>query len=156
MLQHGFQLEKGSKIIPGAIIPHVLGPGGSRETITLKVFKEKLSGNWWVYYGLNNDTPTAVGYYPASLFTGLAEKADEIAIGGESRARRSLPTPPMGNGFLPSENAASVSNLQFVDQDGQSTPITSDLPIIAGSPKCYYVSPIVGAKFFFGGPAGCF
>jgi hypothetical protein len=29
----------------------------------------------------------------------------------------------MGSGYLPSENAASISNLQFVDQDGQSTPL---------------------------------
>ena len=106
---------------------------------------------------MDNDTPTAVGYYPGNLFAGLAEKASGIAFGGESRARRSLPTPPMGSGFLPSPSAASsMSNLQFVDQDGQSIPISSDLPVIADKPKCYYVSPIVGAKFFFGGPAGCF
>ncbi|KAL6634038.1 hypothetical protein ACP70R_026709 [Stipagrostis hirtigluma subsp. patula] len=152
----GFQLEKGSKVIPGAIITHVSGASGSHGNITIKVFKESSSGNWWVYYGVNNDTPTAVGYYPASLFTGLATKADEIAFGGESRATRSLPTPPMGSGSLPSENAASISNLQFVDKEGQSIPITSDIPIIAGKPKCYYVSPIVDAKFYYGGPAGCF
>ncbi|KAK3131725.1 hypothetical protein QOZ80_6AG0510510 [Eleusine coracana subsp. coracana] len=147
----GFQLETGSKVTPGAVIAH-----GSGSKVTIKVFKEKSSGNWWVYYGLNDDTPTAVGYYPANLFAGLAQKADEIAIGGEARTRRSIPTPPMGNGHLPSEQAASVSNLQFVDQEGQSTPVTTDLPITAWTPKCYYVSPIVGSKFSYGGPAGCF
>jgi hypothetical protein len=62
----------------------------------------------------------------------------------------------MGSGSLPSEHAASFSNLQFVDQDGQASLIKSDLPVIAKTPKCYYVSPIIGAKFFYGGPAGCF
>lgn len=109
-----------------------------------------------MYYGIDKDTPTAIGYYPANLFAGLAEKANGIAFGGESRARRSLRTPPMGSGSLPSPNAASMADLQFVEQDGQSNPITSDLPVIAEKPKCYYVSPIVGGKFFFGGPAGCF
>ncbi|KAL6660885.1 hypothetical protein ACP70R_000269 [Stipagrostis hirtigluma subsp. patula] len=107
----GFQLEQRSKIAPGAIIRHVSEPGWSHNTMTVKVFKEKSSGNWWVYCGLNNDTPTAIGYYPANLFTSLATKADEIAFGGEASAKRSLPTPPMGSGFLPSENAASISNL---------------------------------------------
>ncbi|KAG2661341.1 hypothetical protein PVAP13_1KG499905 [Panicum virgatum] len=152
----GFQLEQGSKVAPGAIITKAPTTGGSHHTITVKLFKERSSKNWWVYYGMDNDTPTAVGYYPGNLFAGLAEKASDIAFGGESRARRSLPTPPMGSGFLPSPSAASMSNLQFVDQDGQSIPISSDLPVIAEKPKCYYVSPIVGAKFFFGGPAGCF
>jgi hypothetical protein len=76
-----------------------------------------------VYCGIDNDTPTAIGYYPTNLLAGLATKASGIAFGGLSRARRSLPTPPMGSGYLPSENAASISNLQFVDQDGQSTPL---------------------------------
>ncbi|KAL6633590.1 hypothetical protein ACP70R_026261 [Stipagrostis hirtigluma subsp. patula] len=152
----GFQLEKGSNIAPGAIIAQASAASGASTTITVKVFKEKSTGKWWVYCGINNGVPTAVGYYPANLFAGLATKADGIGFGGVSAARRSLPTPPMGNGFLPSENAASISNLQFVDQDGQSTPISIDLPIVADNPRCYYVSPIIGAKFFYGGPAGCF
>lgn len=120
------------------------------------MFKEKSSGNWWLYCGINDDTPTAVGYYPANLFTTLAEKANGIAFSGETISRRSVPTPPMGSGSLPSENAASFSNLQFVDKDGQAALIQSDLPTVARNPKCYYVSPIIGAKFFYGGPAGCF
>jgi hypothetical protein len=109
-----------------------------------------------LYCGINGATPTAVGHYPANLFTTLAAKANSIGFGGETYAKRGLPTPPMGSGSLPSEHAASFSNLQFVDQDGQASLIKSDLPVIAKTPKCYYVSPIIGAKFFYGGPAGCF
>ena len=109
-----------------------------------------------MYCGINDETPTAVGYYPANLFTTLAKKANSIAFGGESLAKRSLPTPPMGSGSFPSKNAAFVTNLQFVDRDGQATLIQSDLPIVADHPKCYYVSPIIGSKFSFGGPPGCF
>jgi hypothetical protein len=105
---------------------------------------------------MNGETPTAVGYYPANLFTTLAANANSIAFGGESRATRSLPTPPMGSGSLPSEKAAFISNLQFVDRDGQATLIQSDLQIVADHPKCYYVSPIISSKFSFGGPSGCF
>ncbi|PUZ77559.1 hypothetical protein GQ55_1G382000 [Panicum hallii var. hallii] len=179
----GFQLEQGSKVAPGAITAKAPTTGRSHHTITVKLFKAlskmrqkgqtappflvkkntvstlksergqvKIGGCTTAW----NNTLTAVGYYPGNLFSGLAEKASGIAFGGESRARRSLPTPPMGSGFLPSPSAASMANLQFVDQDGQSIPISSDLPVIADKPKCYYVSPIVGAKFFFGGPAGCF
>jgi hypothetical protein len=109
-----------------------------------------------LYCGINDETPTAVGYYPANIFTTLAAKANAIAFGGESAAARSFPTPPMGSGSLPSEKAASISNLQFVDQDGQATLIQSDLQIFADHPKCYYVSPIISSKFSFGGPPGCF
>jgi hypothetical protein len=109
-----------------------------------------------LYCGINGATPTAVGHYPANLFTTLAAKASSIGFGGETYAKRGLTTPPMGNGSLPSKYAASFSNLQFVDQDGQASLIKSDLPVIAKTPKCYYVSPIIGAKFFYGGPAGCF
>jgi hypothetical protein len=108
-----------------------------------------------LYCGINDDTPTAVGYYAANLFTTLATKANSIAFGGESIAKGNLPTPPMGSGSLPSKDAASFSNIHFVDQDGQANLIQSDLPVIAKTPKCYYVSPIIGAKFFYGGPAGC-
>ncbi|KAL6606723.1 hypothetical protein ACP70R_042376 [Stipagrostis hirtigluma subsp. patula] len=157
VLQHGlpwFLIGKGIKNSSRCYYTSCFWSGGiSRDYYNQSA---RSSGNWWVYYGLNNNTPTAVGYYPANIFTGLADKADEIAVGGESSATRSLSTPPMGYGSLPSENAASISNIQFIDQDGQSIPITSDLPIIAQKPKCYYVSPIVDAKFFFGGPAGCF
>jgi hypothetical protein len=97
-----------------------------------------------------------VGYYPTDLFTTLTVKANSIAFGGESGASRSFPTPPMGSGSLPSEKAAFMSNLQFVDRDGQATLIQSDLQILADHPKCYYVSPIIGSRFSFGGPQGCF
>jgi hypothetical protein len=36
---HGFQLEQGSKITPGAIINGASSIGGSGHTITIKVFK---------------------------------------------------------------------------------------------------------------------
>uniref|UniRef100_A0ACD5TTJ8 Uncharacterized protein n=1 Tax=Avena sativa TaxID=4498 RepID=A0ACD5TTJ8_AVESA len=151
----GFQLEQGSKIFPGDIISST-STGRSRHTITVKVFKDKSSQNWWLYCGINNETPTAVGYYPANIFTTLAEKANSITFGGVSRAIRSLTTPPIGSGSLPSNNAAFISNLQFVDRDGQTTLIQSDLPIIADNPKCYYVSPLIDSKFSYGGPPGCF
>lgn len=35
----GFQLAKGSKIAPGAIITHVSSASGAPDTITVKVFK---------------------------------------------------------------------------------------------------------------------
>uniref|UniRef100_A0ACD5WZN7 Uncharacterized protein n=1 Tax=Avena sativa TaxID=4498 RepID=A0ACD5WZN7_AVESA len=152
----GFQLEQGSKIFPGDIISSTSTTGGSGHTITIKVFKDKSSQNWWLYCGINDETPTAVGYYPANIFTTLAEKANSIAFGGGSRAIKSLTTPPMGSGSLPSSNAAFISNLQYVDQDGQVTLIQSDLPIIAANPKCYYVSPIVGSKFSYGAHQAAF
>uniref|UniRef100_A0ACD5WF71 Uncharacterized protein n=1 Tax=Avena sativa TaxID=4498 RepID=A0ACD5WF71_AVESA len=154
----GFVRANGAVIAPGAVIHPVSDvPEGHIQNITLKVLKDKTSGDWWVYYGFNT-IPTGVGYFPNSLFTYLAEKANQVAFGAYVINDKTLPTPPMGSGALPNGGqgrAASFTNLRFIDQDGNSSPITADLPELVTEEKCHSITPIDNAECFYGGPGGC-
>ncbi|CAM0876916.1 unnamed protein product [Alopecurus aequalis] len=150
----GFHLANGSKIAPGAIINPVSDINGARQRITINVFKEKSSGDWWIYYGFNS-APIPVGYYPAKLFDKLSEKATLISVGSAVGASPSIPSPPMGSGFLPSDKAALVTDIWFIEKNGGSTPFLGDTDRIETKSSCYSISPIEGAKFSYGGPGGC-
>ncbi|CAM0876917.1 unnamed protein product [Alopecurus aequalis] len=107
----GFQLANGSKIAPGASIDPV--SNGVRQTITIKVFKEKSTGDWWIHYGFNT-APTPVGFYPAKLFDKLSEKATHVAFGSVVGGNPTIPSPPMGSGFLPSDKSALITDIAFM------------------------------------------
>jgi hypothetical protein len=61
----------------------------------------------------------------------------------------------MGSGFLPSDNAALITDISFIDEDGRSTPFHVDTEKIETKSSCYSISPIKGAKCSYGGPGGC-
>lgn len=76
------------------------------------------SGDWLVHCGLDRD-PQLIGRFPRSLFTGgFAEKAVGVLFGGVVAAPLTNPA-PMGSGYLPTDvkSAASISNIQLIDQD---------------------------------------
>ncbi|KAF7062236.1 hypothetical protein CFC21_068861 [Triticum aestivum] len=154
----GFIRVNGAVIAPGDVIHPVSGvPGGRVQNITLRLHKDKTSGDWWVYYGLNG-IPTGVGYFPRSLFTYLAEKANHVAFGAFVDAEKALPTPPMGSGVLPNGgkgHAASFTNLQLIDKDGNSSPIKANLPELITMAKCHSITHIDHSQCLYGGPGGC-
>lgn len=130
----GYQRENGSSIALGDIIEHVSQPNGDRRKITIKVLKDKASGDWLVYYGLDQNSEL-IGRFPKSLFTGgLADRATKINFGGFVQAR-TTDLAPMGSGYYPSNPAAaSISEINFINIDGHATRETEDLPIYE-SPK---------------------
>ncbi|KAM0919836.1 hypothetical protein ACQ4PT_007981 [Festuca glaucescens] len=154
----GFIKVSGAVIAPGDTIhpvDHV--PGGPIQNITLRVNKDKKSGDWWVYYGFNN-IPTGVGYFPKSLFNYLAKKATRVAFGAYVSSKKGSPTPPMGSGARPNGSmgrAASFTDLRFMDKDGNSSPIMADLPKTITNEKCHSITPIDHANCLYGGPGGC-
>uniref|UniRef100_A0A0A9DE58 Neprosin PEP catalytic domain-containing protein n=1 Tax=Arundo donax TaxID=35708 RepID=A0A0A9DE58_ARUDO len=86
----GFIAADDARITPGAVIDSISdAKSGQLQNITLKVFKDKTSGDWWVYYGFNS-VPTAVGYYPKSVLTSMAENADQIKFGAFAASARTL------------------------------------------------------------------
>ncbi|TVU08034.1 hypothetical protein EJB05_41418 [Eragrostis curvula] len=149
----GFQPEKGAKIAPGDVIDHVTFPKQKiKRNLNLKVIKDGPSGDWLVYCGLDQD-PELIGRFPRSLFTGIfAEKATSISFGGVTTAPFTKP-PPMGSGYLPTDpkSAASISNIQFVDQNGRASPVTENLAKFETNSAAYAVSPILNGQFFYGG-----
>ena len=111
-----------------------------------------------MYYGFNA-VPTAVGYYPRSLFTYMADHANFVNFGAYAIANRALQTPPMGSGVNPKGagpgRPASFTDLRFIDQEERSRPIMKDMPVDVSNEKCYSVTPVDQATCFYGGPGGC-
>lgn len=116
--------------------------------------QEDQTGDWWVYYGFNSN-PTAVGKFPKSLFTGLADSTSDFAFGGYTNNARTQLTPPMGSGSSQTGSAASFSGLQYILQAGTVSTISGNLPSRVDNNRCYLVTPIADGKFFYGGPGGC-
>ncbi|KAK3153300.1 hypothetical protein QOZ80_2BG0170480 [Eleusine coracana subsp. coracana] len=83
----GFQLVSGSTVTPGDIIKPVSDVNGVHQNITIKLFKDKSSGDWLLHYGFNS-APAVVGHFPASLFDSLSKKATDIMFGAMSAMRR--------------------------------------------------------------------
>jgi hypothetical protein len=96
-----------------------------------------------------------VGYFPAKLFDKLSEKATHIAIGSVVGGSPTSPSPPMGSGFLPSDKAALITDISFIEEDGTSTPFDVHTDKLETKSSCYSISDIEGAKCSYGGPGGC-
>uniref|UniRef100_A0A0D9XZ94 Neprosin PEP catalytic domain-containing protein n=1 Tax=Leersia perrieri TaxID=77586 RepID=A0A0D9XZ94_9ORYZ len=160
MICPGFVLTQGSKIAPGDVINPVSDVNGARQKITIKVFRDKFTGNWRIYYGFNS-APTAVGYYPSNLFTRLSDKATNILFGGSALATNGTKSPPMGSGLLPSilsDKAATIEDISLVEADGKMTPFDVNTVKKETLSSCYAMTPIFGAqgaRCLYGGPGGC-
>ncbi|XP_051201711.1 uncharacterized protein [Lolium perenne] len=150
-----FLPEKDAPIALGGVIETVTQPNGPKQTITIKVIKDGIMGDWLVYYGFNGGDPALIGRFPKSLFTGgLANRAALIQFGGYVWTNTITP-PPMGSGYLPKDDAAtsaSMSNIQFIDQNGHPYPVPQDSPTYVTDPNIYATNPIVNGRFFYGGP----
>ncbi|OEL22130.1 hypothetical protein BAE44_0016848 [Dichanthelium oligosanthes] len=130
---NGFQPEKGAEILVTCV-------------------QDGTSGDWLVHCGLDRE-PQLIGRFPRSLFTGgFADRAVGVTFGGVVSAPITKPT-PMGSGYLPTDvnSAASISNIQLVDQNGRAWPVTGDLPKLERNRNAYAVNPIVNGRFFYGG-----
>uniref|UniRef100_A0A0E0Q1S7 Neprosin PEP catalytic domain-containing protein n=1 Tax=Oryza rufipogon TaxID=4529 RepID=A0A0E0Q1S7_ORYRU len=154
----GFQLESGASIQPGDFIPGVSRPNGARQYMALKVFKDSASGDWLVYYGFNSD-PELIGRLSKSIFSGLAYKAIALWFSGMAINNATFqPTPalpPVGSGYMAghgSNMAASMSNIQLIDEQGQALSTAKHFIGFSSNPKLYSYTAIVDDQFFYGGP----
>ncbi|TVU18158.1 hypothetical protein EJB05_34236, partial [Eragrostis curvula] len=148
----GFQ-KTSTSITPGDVISPVSDINGNKQSITLRLFKDKSTGNWHIHYGFNG-APKPVGYIPKSLLPGLIDKPVEIIFGGYVYHRKPQPSPPMGSGIDPiNGKAASFSSLKLIDEDGNDHAVNTDLPLRVDNP-CYGITNIVSdGYFYYGGPS---
>uniref|UniRef100_A0ACD5W747 Uncharacterized protein n=1 Tax=Avena sativa TaxID=4498 RepID=A0ACD5W747_AVESA len=147
MICPGFQ-KTSSNTTPGDVID------GNKPNITIRILKDKTSGDWHVYYG-SNSSPEKVGYFPSSLLPGMIDKPVELRFGGYVSHQKPTPSPPMGNGYVPSSGtAASINSLSLIDLDGIYHAVNGDLPSFVSREDCYPISDIDDGRFVYGG-RGC-
>ncbi|KAI3909545.1 hypothetical protein MKW98_013962, partial [Papaver atlanticum] len=114
-------------------------------------------GNWWLGIGEN----TLVDYWPAKLFTHLADHATMAEWGGEvvnTRWNGEHTKPQMGLGHFAGSGfgqSGYFRNLQIVVSDNSLSTVENILTL-AENTNCYNIkssySSEWGTHFYFGGP----
>ncbi|KAC9287755.1 hypothetical protein E3N88_46038 [Mikania micrantha] len=118
LLCSGF-VQTNSRIAIGAAISPLSEFQGNQFDVTIIIWKDPKLGNWWMGFGDN----TLVGYWPAELFTHLADRATMVEWGGEivnSRANGEHTSTEMGSGhFAEDGHIKSTSQVARAVKAGQ-------------------------------------
>ncbi|KAG8649814.1 hypothetical protein MANES_08G142300v8 [Manihot esculenta] len=156
LLCAGF-VQTNNRIAIGAAISPVSSYAGNQYDITILIWKDPKLGNWWMGFGDN----TLVGYWPAELFTHLADHATMVEWGGEvvnSRANGLHTSTQMGSGHFAEDGFGKASyfrNLEIVDSDNSLTSAQA-ISILAENTNCYNIKSSYnnewGTHFYYGGP----
>ncbi|KAJ6434156.1 hypothetical protein OIU84_017800 [Salix udensis] len=125
--------------------------------ISILIWKDPKLGNWWMSFGDN----TLVGYWPAELFTHLADHATMVEWGGEvvnSRASGEHTSTQMGSGHFAEDGFGKASyfrNLEIVDSDNSLSSVQT-ISALAENTNCYNIKSSYnnewGTHFYYGGP----
>ncbi|KAH7432785.1 hypothetical protein KP509_07G040000 [Ceratopteris richardii] len=154
----GFVHVSRDMLLGGTISPLSKYGGQQFEMQPVAVWKDNVTGNWWLRVGSTN-----IGYWPARLFkNGLQNKASIAQWGGEITnmfAKGRHTSTQMGSGHFSTEgggNAAYVRSLQYVDSTYSFVSVPKNFRFAASNPTCYSITPYSttysGTSFFFGGP----
>ncbi|GAY56657.1 hypothetical protein CUMW_173560 [Citrus unshiu] len=156
LLCAGF-IQTNSRIAIGAAISPISTYAGNQFDITILIWKDPKLGNWWMGFGEN----LLVGYWPAELFTHLADHATMVEWGGEvvnSRANGEHTSTQMGSGHFAEDGFGKASyfrNLEIVDSDNSLSSVR-DISILAENTNCYNIKNSYnnewGTHFYYGGP----
>lgn len=156
LLCSGF-VQTNSRVAIGAAISPVSSYAGNQYDISILIWKDPKIGNWWMSFGDN----TLVGYWPAELFTHLANHATMVEWGGEvvnSRANGEHTSTQMGSGHFAEDGFGKASyfrNLEIVDSDNSLTAVQS-ISTLAENTNCYNIESSYsnewGTHFYYGGP----
>eukprot|EP00258_Populus_trichocarpa_P023695 XP_024439714.1 uncharacterized protein LOC7487722 [Populus trichocarpa] len=156
LLCSGF-VQTNSRVAIGAAISPVSSYTGNQYDISILIWKDPKLGNWWMGFGDN----TLVGYWPAELFTHLANHATMVEWGGEvvnSRANGEHTSTQMGSGNFAEDGFGKASyfrNLEIVDSDNSLTAVQS-ISTLAENINCYNIKSSYsnewGTHFYYGGP----
>ncbi|XP_058725816.1 protein neprosin-like [Vicia villosa] len=143
----------------GGAINKISTYNGRQYSMTLKIFKDKNTGNWWLQVGPGSGN--LVGYWPSKLFTHLKFAAEEVNFGGEIvniKSTGSHTSTVMGSGNFPEEGfrkAAYIRNMQVIDADNNLHPLKNPEYSLTNF-FCYSIvqgntNPKWGYHIYFGG-----
>ncbi|GAB2222588.1 hypothetical protein Droror1_Dr00016707 [Drosera rotundifolia] len=156
LLCSGF-IQINNEIAMGASISPISAYRNSQYDISILVWKDPKEGNWWMQFGSDN----VMGYWPAFLFSYLADSASMIEWGGEvvnSEPDGEHTSTQMGSGRFPDEGFGKASyfrNIQVVDESNNlKTP--KGIGTFTEQSNCYDVQTgnngDWGHYFYYGGP----
>ncbi|KAI3792751.1 hypothetical protein L2E82_06640 [Cichorium intybus] len=142
----------------GAAIYPISNPKGLPYQITVYIYKDPKTSNWWVNYGESIN----IGYWPGELFVLLRHHGLMVKWGGEVYSTRVKTHPHtathMGNGYTPSpifENCGTMKRMR-VEQNSQPLMIPEWSETIVDEYRCYdilyEVDYIDDPIFYYGGP----
>ncbi|KAI5412830.1 uncharacterized protein LOC127083391 [Lathyrus oleraceus] len=145
------------RIALGAAISPTSTYNGKQFDITLSIWKDVKTGNWWLDYGSGN----FIGYWPSSLFPNLKKAATEVHWGGEitnNHYPRASST-QMGSGHFAEEGfkkASYFKNMGVLDSDNTWTALFAEPIYSATNANCYSIkggrNRDWGDHFYYGGP----
>ncbi|KAM0897720.1 hypothetical protein ACQ4PT_022379 [Festuca glaucescens] len=151
----GFVPVNYAPITPGDTIE----ANGGQTKFTIKIFRSKDDGDWWLHFGYDNQNLSRVGYWPKRIFNNMADHANLITWGGFTRSSVGDASPAMGNGQWPGETSAFVRDIKYVNTNGEAdsepAPGRKGLRAYLSHHKCYGLSPFINDMFSYGGPGGC-
>ncbi|KAF9610039.1 hypothetical protein IFM89_019767 [Coptis chinensis] len=149
-------VQTNNKIAIGAAISPVSSVSSNQYDITILIWKDPKQGCWWL--ALDD---TVIGYWPAELFTRLADHATSVEWGGEvvnSRSNGKHTSTQMGSGHFAQDGFGQSSffrNLEVVDADNNLSS-AQHISTAAANPNCYDIKTFYsdgwGTHFYFGGP----
>ncbi|XP_057427491.1 uncharacterized protein LOC130720806 isoform X2 [Lotus japonicus] len=156
LLCSGF-VQIDSRIAIGTAISPLSSYAGNQYEVTILIWKDPNVGNWWLSYGDN----ILVGYWPAELFTHLADHATGVEWGGEvvnTRANDEHTSTQMGSGHFAEDGYGKASyfrNIEIVDVTNTLRSV-QNITTIAETSNCYNIqtsySKEWGTYFYYGGP----
>nr|XP_023886984.1 uncharacterized protein LOC111999102 isoform X2 [Quercus suber] len=142
----------------GAAIYPISLPGGLPYQITIYIFKDPSTGNWWVQYGEKIN----IGYWPPDLFKSLSFHAETVDWGGEVYSSKLGHAPhtatAMGNGNFPLPylcNSGCITRMRIHD-NSPTLKFPDWVETYTDEYNCYdvmYVGDYIeDPEFFYGGP----
>lgn len=96
----------------------------------------------------------AVGYFPKSLFTSLAQHASHVTIGGVVAFAKGDSSPPMGSGHFAAEGKGKAASI-FNPRARIREKTTYQLLPHYDAGNCYTARTTSERIYYIGGPGGC-
>ncbi|PON86188.1 hypothetical protein TorRG33x02_180620 [Trema orientale] len=151
-------VQTSNEIALGAAIYPLSVPNGLPYQITVYIFKDPNTSNWWVQYGEKMN----IGYWPPDLFHGLRYNADSVEWGGEVYSTTVGHTPHtstgMGSGRFPDYvfgNSGVVKRMRIHDNSA-TLKFPEWVEQFTDEFNCYdveYVEDYIeDPEFYYGGP----
>ncbi|XP_041989351.1 uncharacterized protein LOC121740788 isoform X1 [Salvia splendens] len=150
-------VQTSSEIALGAVIYPIAEPNDLPYQITIFIYRDPYTGNWWMQYG----EQTNIGYWPPELFVRIRNQAETVQWGGEVHSKRVGVHPhtatAMGSGQWPFptlHNSGLMTRMRVLL--GNVLKFPDWAYVYADEYRCYdvvYVSDYVyDPEFYFGGP----